>query len=305
MSISQHLRVIGSRGIYQFFLPPQGSAFPSSEFLLVESNRAATVFPGVPNNGALTLLVNPDDYSAADIDLLPAPTCLWFLRRLALDGQESYRDAPQLLSIARQEIQKRVSFLETLYPSGPASVVVSDRASVELCRTMGIQAVLSPPPVNDGVARARLPATAMSLAWRAEPGPYAAQFQRYLDSEFTRDGDNHVIRGASLDDITHSIVIQRSVVREFPYEVALCLAAGHTVMSQALEPLWGLEPGIDFVEVSTPEELHYAVEALRRSPSSTALMSRRGQAKAQHFESSRVLSRVLSFADDEMKPQEA
>ena len=294
MSVPQHLRVIGSRRIYQFFLPSTEDPSLAAEFLLVNPEQATTAFSEIPNDGALTLLVNPDDYEVADINALPGPTCLWFLRRLAPGKQEIYDDSPRLFSAAQQEIRHRVRFFESLVAMGNASVVVSDPASHEFCWSSGVRAVLSPPPVSDGLTRSWRPATVMSLAWWADHGPYASKFQDFMGTEYFQDGENNVSNVARLTDITHSVIIRESVVREFPYEVAVCLSAGHTVVCEAMDPLWGLEPGIDFFELTTPEELHHAVEAFRRSPSLSSLMSRRGQAKARNFASSRVLSRVFS-----------
>ena len=79
----------------------------------------------------------------------------------------------------------------------------------------------------------------------------------------------------------------------FENRVCLHLAAGHLVLTERLEPLHGLEPGIDLVEIDTPESLWEALGALRRHPGMWHAQRVRGRFKAESFRASRVWPRLL------------
>jgi len=288
MSLPQHLRVIGSQSLYRFFLPPNGEAFSSSEFILVEPRNAENVFAEIPLDSAITILVNPDDYIPAHTDLLAGPVVLWFLRRLAIDRPELYREAPGLLAGAKENIEKRAMFLKGGNLEDSRSIVVSDLASYDFCLALGINPALSPPPVSDEVYRGNAPSLGKSLGWWTLLDSYSSQFLRAIhktDGVDLRMADSGV---EGLLAANFSIVVHNPAVSGFPYEAAVSLAAGHTLIATELHPLWGLEPGIDFLEVSTPGELHYLVQSLLRGESVTKLLSFRGKRKAGVFNAERV-----------------
>ena len=79
----------------------------------------------------------------------------------------------------------------------------------------------------------------------------------------------------------------------FENRVCLHLAAGHLVVSEPLSPLHGLEPGIDFLEVSSPGRLLDVIAGVRSAPDLHASMRRRGRRKAEQFRASRVWPRIL------------
>jgi hypothetical protein len=79
----------------------------------------------------------------------------------------------------------------------------------------------------------------------------------------------------------------------FENRVSLHLAAGHLVLSEPLDPTHGLEPGIDFIEVSTPPQLHDAIALLQRHPNVHHRVRVRGRAKAEGFRASRVYPRLV------------
>lgn len=79
----------------------------------------------------------------------------------------------------------------------------------------------------------------------------------------------------------------------FENRVSLHLAAGHLVLSEPLDPLHGLEPGIDFIEVGTAGELYRELELLQRSPDAHHRVRVRGRMKAESFRASRVYPRLV------------
>lgn len=78
----------------------------------------------------------------------------------------------------------------------------------------------------------------------------------------------------------------------FENRVALHLAAGHLVFSERLSPLHGLEPGIDFLEIDSPQGLHHALGMLARFPGLWNRVRVRGRRKAELFRASRVWPRL-------------
>lgn len=79
----------------------------------------------------------------------------------------------------------------------------------------------------------------------------------------------------------------------FENRVSLHLAAGHLVLSEALDPLHGLEPGIDFVEIATAGNLHAEIATLQRVPNAYHRVRVRGRIKAEGFRASRVYRRLV------------
>jgi hypothetical protein len=84
----------------------------------------------------------------------------------------------------------------------------------------------------------------------------------------------------------------------FENRVLLHLAAGHLVITEPLSPTHGLEPGIDYVEVRSPEELFAAAARARHQPDAFLRMRLSGRAKAELHRASRVWPRLV---DDLMR----
>ncbi len=82
----------------------------------------------------------------------------------------------------------------------------------------------------------------------------------------------------------------------FENRVCLHLAAGHLVLSEWLSPSHGLEPGLDFVEITGSDSLAHAVDLLARFPGLWHRVRVRGRAKAEQFRASRVWPRLLHDA---------
>jgi hypothetical protein len=80
----------------------------------------------------------------------------------------------------------------------------------------------------------------------------------------------------------------------FENRVPMHLAAGHLVVSEPLSPLHGLEPGIDFLEAATPDQLTLILGQLARFPGLHQRVRLRGRRKAEHFRASRVYARLIA-----------
>jgi len=79
----------------------------------------------------------------------------------------------------------------------------------------------------------------------------------------------------------------------FENRVAMHLAAGQLVISEPLSPSHGLEPGLDFLQVTTPSELHLAAANAFYRPADFLRIRQRGRRKAEQFRSSSVYPRLI------------
>jgi hypothetical protein len=107
----------------------------------------------------------------------------------------------------------------------------------------------------------------------------------------------HGIFGTELRDMLFSTDIGINLHNErypnFENRVAMHLAAGNLLVSEPLSPTHGLEPGIDFFEIRTPQELFATIEELRSFPDQSTLMRIRGRQKAEYFRASTVFAALV------------
>jgi hypothetical protein len=80
----------------------------------------------------------------------------------------------------------------------------------------------------------------------------------------------------------------------FENRICLHLAAGHLVLSEPLSPEHGLEPGLDYIEIRTPEQLRHLIDMIRRFPNMYHRVRVRGRSKAEEFRASRVYPRLVA-----------
>ena len=107
----------------------------------------------------------------------------------------------------------------------------------------------------------------------------------------------HGVFGEDLAELAGNFLIAINVHNEpypsFENRVALHLAVGNLVISEPLSPNNGLDPGLDYFEVRTPDELVSQLGLIFDDPSGFDWMRARGRRKAEAFRSSRVYSRLL------------
>jgi len=110
----------------------------------------------------------------------------------------------------------------------------------------------------------------------------------------------HVAHGAGdellsrlLEESDIGINVHNEDYPTFENRCATILAAGNLLISERLSPTHGLEPSIDFVEVTVPEELSRALFNIRRHPDAYRRMRIRGRMKAEYFRASRVYPRLV------------
>ncbi|MEX2195741.1 MAG: hypothetical protein WD844_10695 [Thermoleophilaceae bacterium] len=95
---------------------------------------------------------------------------------------------------------------------------------------------------------------------------------------------------------TISVNLHNEPYPSFENRVSLSLAAGRLLLSEPLSPTHGLEPGIDFIEVTNPWEVDQAIWAVKQYPEAYEPMRLRGRLKAELFRASRVYPRLVNAA---------
>lgn len=178
--------------------------------------------------------------------------------------------------------------------------------------------VVSFDPLIAGTARAVLP------IWRSLPLPVADRFfapvtpmaspprvlfvgrstphREWLLAPAKLEHDLlHVAFGVSgheLVELLHrhdvAINLHNEDYPSFENRVSMHLAAGHLVLSEALDPLHGLEPGIDYLQVDDACDLRSALGAVARFSRAHHRVRVRGRRKAEQFRASRVYPRLVA-----------
>jgi hypothetical protein len=97
-----------------------------------------------------------------------------------------------------------------------------------------------------------------------------------------------------VDDSDIGINIHNEPYLSFENRVPAYLAAGLLVVTEPLSPTHGLEPGIDYVEIRTPDDLLGILDTARRYPDAYLRTRIRGRAKAEYFRASTVYPRLLA-----------
>lgn len=107
------------------------------------------------------------------------------------------------------------------------------------------------------------------------------------------------LQGSELDALMAETDVAINIHNEpypsFENRVCLHLAAGHLVLSETLSPTHGLEPGIDYLEFSEPDELLGMLRVVTRHPEAYHRVRVRGRRKAEAYRASTVWPRL---ADD-------
>jgi len=111
----------------------------------------------------------------------------------------------------------------------------------------------------------------------------------------------HLAFGVDADDLEalmreHDVAINVHNQRYLSFENRVCLhlAAGHLVLSEPLDPTHGLEQGLDYVEIDTPDFLHWKLVQLARFPRMHDRVRVRGRRKAELYRASRVYPRLIA-----------
>jgi hypothetical protein len=78
----------------------------------------------------------------------------------------------------------------------------------------------------------------------------------------------------------------------FGAQVGMHLAAGHLLLAEDLVPAHGLERGIDYLHVESPEGIKWVLDRLRRFPEMHQRIRVRGRLKAEQYRASQLFKRL-------------
>jgi hypothetical protein len=206
----------------------------------------------------------------------------------------------------------------------PHAVVVFRPAAVGSAAVSGVRApvlgvVTQPadvPALDDADRVVALSPFRLPEVWRSMPTPVADRFfrpvrrargvprmlflgsptahrERYLLDVKHRFDCLHAAFGLSADELervldAHHIAFNLAGEPGFEDRVPLHLAAGQLLITEPLGPGYGLESGLDHLEVSYPEELLQAAATARAYPEAYHRVRVRGRQKAERLRASRV-----------------
>jgi hypothetical protein len=142
------------------------------------------------------------------------------------------------------------------------------------------------------------------LAFIGRSTPHREQFLRHPKHELDILHVAFGLHGEELDELMARIDVAVNVHNEpypsFENRVCLHLAAGHLVVSETLSPTHGLEPGIDYLEFSQPDELLSMLRTVARHPHAYRRVRVRGRRKAEQYRASVVWPRLVADAFDDV-----
>jgi hypothetical protein len=107
----------------------------------------------------------------------------------------------------------------------------------------------------------------------------------------------HGVSGSSLAELLAEcdvgVYVGRAWGASFGWQAAMHLAAGHLLIAEPLAPAHGLECGIDYLQLHSPEGLVHTLDRLVRFPEMGWSARVRGRMKAEHFRASRLFGRIV------------
>jgi hypothetical protein len=184
------------------------------------------------------------------------------------------------------DLVKRARDLARLDPANVDRIVTFDPLTVPAAdQVMPVWRSL-PIPVADRLFRPRRPlARPPGVLFVGRSTPHRESFlapaKRAVDLL-------HVAFGAGVEDLErlldeHQVCINlhNEPYPSFENRVCLHLAAAHLVVSEPLSPTHGLEPGVDHLEVATPDELVATLEAVAADPDAYEPLRARGRQQAE------------------------
>jgi hypothetical protein len=212
------------------------------------------------------------DLRAATVGFLTEPIPRTQGRRAHPDLRRRRAD---LQSLDPANFDRIVSFDPLIVPTADQFIPVADRIYADVSRIEG-------PPQMLFVGRST---------------PHRESFLAPTKAEFDVLHIAFGVAAEALEEVmrAHDVAINlhNEPYPSFENRVCLHLAAGHLVVSEALSPTHGLEPGIDYLEVGRPDELLRIARNLARFPDAYHRVRVRGRFKAEDFRASKVWPRLV------------
>jgi hypothetical protein len=284
---------VGQSTYFRACVPSTGDA-PGLETTFIEFR--ARLDPG-PMRAALdafapdaVVVFRPEIVPEGALADVPAPIVGFLTEPIPRRAGEHEASHPDLAARARG-----LSFLD---PQNADRIVTFDPLTIPAAdQVMPVWRSL-PIPVADRLFEDPRPMPAEPrLLFVGRSTPYRETFLRPVKRETDL---LHVAFGAGVDlleelmaehDVT--LNLHNEPYPSFENRVCLHLAAGHLVISEPLDPSHGLEPGVDHLEVATPEAMLDAVRDVLARPGAYDFMRRLGRQKAEAYRASTAFPRLV------------
>lgn len=154
-----------------------------------------------------------------------------------------------------------------------------------------------PPPISDelfaSVGPMRHPPRAISIG-RSTPHREAMLMPAKHHHDLLQV--LHGVSGGQLQDLLEECDVGVFVAREhgpgFGAQVGMHLAAGQLLLAGELVPSHGLERGLDYLHVDSPDGLVWVLDRLGRFPAMYERVRFRGRLKAEQYRASRLFARL-------------
>jgi hypothetical protein len=143
-------------------------------------------------------------------------------------------------------------------------------------------------PVADSLFGSAPDGPAGTAAWLGDLGARRAEYEAL----FTHSVELVETQPAEAPPAPVALNLHENGAPAFEHRAAVALAAGCVLVSETLAPAHGLEPGLDYLEGRTLDDLYLGVETAAGAPSAFRRMRLRGRAKAERFRASTLLERV-------------
>lgn len=199
---------------------------------------------------------------------------------------------------AHPDLRFRLSELATTDAGQYDRIITFDPLSAHVAATVVPVWRCVPLPVDDRFfvppRPPHHPARVATIAWSS---PYRERYlidvKHHFDLLHVAGGLHGDALRAFFERVDVAINVHIEDYPAFENRVCLHLAAGHLVLSQALSPTHGLEPGLDFLQFDSPSSLVALVDAVRRRADLHRAVRARGRRKAETFRASRVWPRLV------------
>lgn len=199
---------------------------------------------------------------------------------------------------AHADLVRRLGYLEAIDPQNFDRIISFDPLMVPSVERLVPVWRSLPLPVADElfapVPRGPLQARALFIGRSTEHRElFLAPVKHEFDVLHVAHGASDEMLAELLAESDIGINIHNENYPTFENRCATILAAGNLLISERLSPMHGLEPALDFIEVTVPEELHRALFNVCRYPDGYRRIRVRGRMKAEYFRASRVYPRLI------------
>ena len=245
----------------------------------------------------LTVVMQAESFSATDLKSLPRPLWLWFSAPLVVAPSSEIPPGSLSEQLVHERLATTGKLVDALRPDDVDAVIAPDEGSRAVLADKGFTVLVSSLPIDDDhVDTDYVERHSHSVGTFSAETSHQKAYRGVLEAQpkqlaFDLTGKDEW--KSELSEVSAGLVIHPDANRCFPMEALVHLASGHTLISEPLWPLFGLEPGLDYFEVTSPSEAFHVMQYLGRSPEVTRLMAYRGKQKSQYFRASAIWTRLL------------